>query len=248
MSLVLLQISNPSFAIASPWPMPEGQGQTITRTENFTARTFRQLTTSIYSEYGLTDRTTFIGKLAYATQEYGGQFPSTTQGLTAADISVQHLITRTDHSVFAGRITYAAETEMDRLLQAENTRFEPIRYGNAIEIAFLAGHSIHQDGSFFVTAETGFRYALADDADLINLSLTTGFKPSERWLLLAKSLNTVSLQNDSNGIDYDVFRLEPSLVFHRNDRTSYALGASYDLYGRNLQTGSSLYLSFWNRF
>lgn len=196
----------------------------------------------------MSDKTTLIGKLAYATQEYGGQFPSTTQGLTAADMSIQHLFRRTDHSVYAGRITYAAETEMDRLLQAENTRFEPITYGNAVELTFLAGRSIRKDGTLFVSAETGFRYAIADDADLINFSITTGFKPSDRWLFLAKSLNTVSLQNDSNGVDYDVFRLEQSLVFHRNERVSYALGASYDLNGRNLQTGSSVYLSVWNRF
>ncbi|WP_306251459.1 hypothetical protein [Parvularcula sp. IMCC14364] len=241
-------IANPMAAKASPWPMPEGEGQTITRTESFTSPTFRQLTTSMYTEYGLTPTATLTGKLAYATQEYGGQFPAATQGLTAAEISLQQQFKRTDRSVFSGQISYAAKTNMDRIQQSDNVRFAPITYGNAVEISILTGRSFNNEGTVFFTTQTGVRHALGDDADLVNFEFTAGIKPLARWMILAKSLNSISLQNDSGGVDYDIARLEPTIVYHRNDRASYAIGGSYDIYGRNLQTGNSIFFSIWNRF
>ncbi len=236
-------------AFASPWNIDKGEALVISTAENFSSDTFSQISSSAYLEYGLNDSVMVTGKLNYAGQNYGGSFPASASGFTAAEISVQHQLLRKQNTVISHRYTYAAPTKMSRKVQLEGVRYNDITYGNAAEASLLIGHSLNDKGTAFLGTEATYRQAFNGDANIIKGDFVAGFKPNRHWLLMVKSFNTISLGNaEGFKADYDLSRLEPSLTFRRKNGNAYTIGIIHDISGRNLETGSGMFVSFWNLY
>ncbi len=247
--VVLISFGLQPPAAASPWGKEKGEIFIASETRNFQSPEFLQSSTGLYVEFGATDKWMAGGKVEYANQQYGGAFPSIASGLSTVEFFAQREISRTDRNVAALKVTYAAPTKLQRQLVLPDIRYSDLTYGNAVEGALSFGHSFNETGSIFASAELGYRYSLGDDADQFRADFLAGMKPTKNWMLLLKSSHTLSLQNGAiNGIDYDVHRIEPSVIFSRPDKPSYGLSYSHDISGRHLSTGSAITFSIWNEF
>ena len=241
-----------SQSIASPWPQPEGGLLVISKTEGFQSdgsenRTFRQASTSTYIEFGLTRNLTAGANISYAGQWFSGDTPSAGSGFNTREVFLQRSLPSASDTVLAARLTYAAPARFTRQ-SARLGRTEETTDA-ALEAAFLAGRNFGPDLKRFVSLEAGYRPSLGADADFFRADVTLGYKPDEHWLLMVKSLNRMGVNGTTaSALDYDSFRLEPSLAFRRKSGRTYELGLSADLGGRNIEQGVGVFFSIWNRF
>lgn len=240
----------PSLACASPWNPGKGDTLVINRVETFHGdsgeASFEKIANQVWLEQGLTDRLMLGGNLILATQSNDGPFPASMTGLSTVEAWLQHQIHRSDRTVLAGRLLYAAETDITLHRPGGS---DTVGEDAAAEYAVLLGHSFDDRGTRFASAELGLRKSFGAEPDRLRSQLVLGQKYGRHWLLMLKSLNTVSLGNaGTSSAEYDVYRIEPVVAYTTDRDRTYELGIRHDISGRNIATGTAAFISLWSRF
>lgn len=246
-------------AAASPWVQAEKRLLLISRTDHFKAdlgqveidgvwleSNFERIDAQTYIEYGLTQNIMVGGKAIYGTSWLRrGHDIETANGFSELEAFGQLQIFRGIKSVGSARIGLSRPSNF-------SSGARPALQSDGIDIdaSFLYGRNL-TSGKFklFSTLEAGFRKRTGDAADQIRLHSTLGLEPGDRWLVLVESFSTTSLGNNENGgADFDIVKIQPSILWRLSPRFGFQLGATQEVTGRNIALGRSFFFGIWSRF
>lgn len=207
---------------------------------------FERIESNAYAEYGLTDRIMIGGKVFYGTSwlTRGAEVESAS-GISEIEGFAQYQVFRTGRH--AGSVKLAAGapgslTSGARAFQQGN--------GADIELSALYGRSLKfEPVKIFAAAEIGYRKRISDAADQVRFLTTVGFEPSERWVLLLDTYSVKSLGNGrESGADYDIVKIQPSLMWRASKRFAVEAGVTQEIAGRNIVLGRTYFIGLRTRF
>ena len=260
-SLVCASISVAAMATegrASPWSREDDQLFISSRTDYFIARSdapippstvlprFERVETHAYFEFGVTKRAMVGGKLIYGSSTYvDGFFASAGSGFSEIEVFAQRQIFRSERHALGVSLTAGAPIPLE-------TGVRPGLHsdGADLEARVLYGRDFFaKPFKVYATAEAGYRRRFGDAADQIRADVLLGIEPVKNLLLLTQVFSTVSLRNeDLEGADYDVVKVQPSLVWSFSRRWSLQAGVTHEAAGRNLLRGDAFFVGFWTVF
>lgn len=250
-------------ANASPWARPDGELLTISQTSYFSNRQsfqnednevvqqrFQRIASEIYLEYGATASLTVGAKAVYGTAWLTrGNEVETAAGFNEIGGFAQYQFLQSDRSAASIRLGAFAPSNLNNGVR-EGLQND----GVDADIAVLYGRNLSAPPfKTFASADIGYRKRFGDAADQIRIQTTLGAEPGQRWLILVQSFTELSLRNEtSGGADFDIVKLQPSLVRHLGDpetgRWSLQAGYTEELAGRKLALGRAVFVSLWRRF
>lgn len=97
----------------------------------------------------------------------------------------------------------------------------------------------------FFELEPGIRFKVGGLSPQLVLDVTTGFTLGQDWLLMVKGFHFSPLRSNLTADDFGRTDLQPSLVWHAGNITSFQVGATKRLSGKNVNNGFSTFLAVW---
>ncbi|WP_425409969.1 hypothetical protein [Hyphococcus sp.] len=244
---------------ASPWARPGGELLVISRGEYFRTELdsfetpqgvidsrFDRFESNTYVEFGLTENITLGGKALYGTTWFTrGPDVDTANGFSEIEAFAQYQFLR--NNTHAGSVRIAA-AKPARFQSGARTILQSDKFDT--ELAALYGRNlIRAPIKVFTAIETGYRKRWGDAADQIKSQATIGVEPSSRLLFLLEGFSTFSLRNErDNGADFDVVKVQPSIVFRFSSKWAVQAGVSEEIAGRNLELGRTYFIGVWSSF
>lgn len=242
-------------AQASPWTRIDGEMLVISRADYFHSDltsqdpqggSFRALNNDTYIEYGLTDDVMLGGKVVYGSSWLTNSYTTSTDtGFSEFEAYAQYQLLRNSRDAVSVKLSAGRPAAFHPGARAN------ISPGGAdIELTALYGRNIiRRPIKIFAAVEAGYRKRIGAPADRVKTQLTIGVEPSKRWVFLAEAFSTTSVRNKSvTGADYDLIKLQPSIVYRFNTRWAVQAGVSQDVSTRNLAPGRSYFFSLWSAF
>ncbi len=244
-----------SSAHASPWARFDGELLVISKADYFHADLisqdpaggdYRSLDNNTYLEFGLTENITIGGKAIYGTSWLSRPSETVTNsGFSEIEAFGQYQFLRT--------IKQAASVKLSAGKPAAfqpNARASLGAGGADIELAALYGRNlIFEPIKLFAAAEVGYRKRIGSAADIVRTQITIGAEPSDHWLFLLEGFSTLSLRNEGfAGADYDIVKIQPSIIYRPSRRWAIQAGVSQDVASRNLSRGRSFFIGLWSAF
>lgn len=246
-------------ARASPWTRSKNQFLFISRADYFSTDLkdisvdgalvdgeFERVETNNYIEYGLTDAITVGGKAFYGTNWLRrGSETETESGFSEIELFAQQQVYRDPRHAVAVKLTTAGPTAFTSGIRPdlENKDFD-------VEASALYGATIvYRPVRLFAAAEAGFRKRFGAPADQVRFLTTIGFEPSGRWVFMLDTFSIKSLENEApGGVDFDVFKVRPSVSWRASSRVAVQAGIEEELAGRNIVQGRTFFIGLWTRF
>jgi len=207
---------------------------------------FERIESNFYVEYGLTRKTTMGAKALYGTSwQTRGATTETASGFSEIEGFVQRQVFRTSAHVGAVKLMAARPSDF-----SSGVRSGLQSDGFDLEAQFGYGRTVKTEPfKVFITGAAGYRRRFGDAADQIRLNASIGVEPSKRFLFLIESFSTISVRNhDAFGADYDIVKIQPSIVWRISPRFSAQAGLSEEVAGRNLALGRTFFIGLWTRF
>ncbi|MEO1242754.1 MAG: hypothetical protein AAFX54_12670 [Pseudomonadota bacterium] len=259
LNAVLLSFILSGGAIASPWTRADNEFLVISRADYFKAdlqpvntpdgfvdSQFQRIESNTYAEFGVTDDVMIGAKAVYGTTWLTrGADTETATGFSEVEGFGQYQFLRSGRDAGSIRIAAAVPANFSSgvrpALQAD---------GVDIDISALYGRNIYDnDFKVFSSIEGGFRKRTGNAADHIRLQSTIGVEPDAQWLFLLETFATVSLRNEElDGADFDVVRIQPSILWRFSNRWGLQAGAAEEIAGRNIALGRTFFIGLWSRF
>lgn len=245
-------------AYASPWAREPGELFVISRMSYFSAdlatfdqpgadeRRFERLEGASYLEYGLTRRITLGAKIVYGSSWLtAGPQIQAANGFSDIDAFGQYEFRRTNRDAASVRLGVTRPSRF-----GAGARAALQSDGVDAELAALYGRTLIDRGvKVFATADVAYRKRFSDAADQLRPQLAIGVEPSRAWLLLAEAHGEFSLRNENNdGVDFDVVKIQPSIVWRATPYWGLQAGLSEEITGRNLDLGRTVFLGLWTWF
>ena len=248
-----------SAAFASPWTRADNELLIISRADYFKAdlgpvntsdgmvdSQFERFDSNTYVEFGLTDNIMLGAKAVYGTTWLRrGADIETATGFSEIEGFGQYQVFRSNIDAGSARVAFSRPSNFSSgarpALQSD---------GVDIDASILYGRNLADDGlKIFTTIEAGFRKRTGAAADQVRLQSTVGIEPSEKWLLLVETFATISLRNEqNNGADFDVVKVQPSVLWSYSKRWGIQIGATEEITGRNIALGRTFFIGLWSRF
>jgi hypothetical protein len=253
-------------AQAGAWTLAEGTGQAILTTSYYettdrfdahrdrvSGNRFEKVTLNPYLEYGLTNAVTLglSPEYEFLENHVGGGRTDQTNGFGDVETFARGRLWHDDWSVLSVQGMVRAPTGYNE------KRSPALGYDQVdLEGRLLYGLSGTVAGtSWYTDLEAGYRKRFGSPADEVRADLAFGWRPVSDWLLLAQSFNTLGLRNASssttaqtNGPDYDSFKLQLSAVYTLSERVSVQAGGWREIGGRNSGAGNGALLALWLTF
>jgi hypothetical protein len=203
---------------------------------------FSKYETSLYTEYGVTDRLTLVLQLAgqRVSQDNNG-VTDTASGLAASRLGLQYRFWDSGRWVAAAQIAGIVPGG------GENVADRPLGDGaNGIELRALLGRSVSQNG--FIDAQVGHAWRSENYPSESRFDITVGWRISERYSVMLQSFLTRG--------DADRLRNNRSFIQHklqigagRQFGTGEVMLSGFTtVYGRNSIAESGIAVSWWRRF
>ena len=236
-------------ACASPWPRPPGETFIETRGEYFRTAVpdgvYRRLDSQIYVEHGAGERVLIGGKAIYGDSRLSaGAAAPGDDGFTELEAFVQYTALRRGRTVVSVRGAVIRPAEA-----AAGARPELVADGVDIDLRALVGRSLDAGAiKAFAALEGGYRKRTGLGADQFRADATIGVEPFADWLVMVEALSTVSLGGGDRGPDFDVVRIQPSLVWRVTSSLSLRAGAGFETAARNIAPGRSVFIGLWSTF
>ncbi len=244
-------------ASASPWGREPGRLFLSTRADYFLARAeaddpmatgpirFERYETNNYAELGVGWKTTIGAKAVYGSSTFFDGFSAfSASGFSEIEAFAQREILRSSSHVLALRLAGAAPVRF-----STGVRPDSASDGADIEARIVYGRNLMaRPIKMFATGEVGYRRRFGSGADQIRADFLVGVEPSRRILALVDLFSTVSIGAATGGADYDVIKVQPSLVWRTTKRWSLQAGVTHEAWGRNLLLGDTYFLSLWTQF
>lgn len=210
------------------------------------AARFERFDSDTYTEYGLSRAVTLGGKAVYATSTYfDGTTTGSASGFSEFEGFLQVEARRGGRGALAFRLTAASPSSFD-----SGGRPGLVSDGADLEARVLYGRNLALSPvKIFASVETGYRRRLGAAADQIRADALIGVEPTHRLLLLVELFSSTSLRNESpGGADYDVAKIQPSIVWRLSRRYSLQAGLIHEAAGRNLMLGNAYFVGLWSAF
>ena len=260
--LGLLNLLLAQDVLASPWPRTQYSFFTATGTEFFTADgdfifdvpplidsqtdRFQRIQTNTYIEFGLTDRWLISFKANYAlTTVTSPNSVVTSNGFTAIEGLIQRTIWQSPNNFFSVALSAGQDN-------AFSGGVRPGLQSDGIdgEVRVLYGRNFSNTPfSAFATAELAYRRRFGSAADQIRADFKLGAQPHPRVLVLADFFTILSARNeDIGGADFDVIKIQPSVAVRTLGNWRVQTGVNFEVAGRNLDRGNSVFVSLWSSF
>ena len=218
----------------APTPAPDATGPVR----------LRKTETDLYGEAGLGDGFTAGGKVVYGSFDYFDGYEATaSSGFTEAEAFLQKTVLETPSQALAVRIAGGAETRRRFAGRPEAGG------GGVAEIGALYGRTLASAPvNVFVTAEAAYRHRFESSGDQIRGDAMLGVGRG-RLLLLVGARTTTSIGAARAGSpDYDVVKLESSVVWRVARRMSLQAGFLHEAAGAGVLRGDQIFAGFWTRF
>lgn len=242
---------------ASPWARTDGEILIISRAEYFSTDLtpanvgepigqFQRLESNNYFEYGLTESVTIGGKAIYGTTWLNNAAVSQSQsGFSELEGFGQYQILRSNKHAVSIRVAAATPVQLQ-----SGARTSLMGKGVDLDFSALYGRDLlFKPVKIFTAAELGYRKNIGENADQIRTQITFGIEPHRRVLVLVEAFGTMSMQNhQKDGADFDIVKLQPSLVIKATERWSIQAGLNREVAGRNLELGRTFFIGLWSRF
>ena len=197
---------------------------------------------AFYGEYGLNERFTLIGRMAWQNvRRRSGLDQDSASGLAASEIGIRGRLWHDEARTFGVQATALIPG------QGENVSNRPLGAGGqAAELRLLAGQA--WGNAVFIDSQLAYRWRDGVDLNEARLDLTLGWRPDAHWLLLAQTFSVFSVQPGRPGSpDFDQHKLQ--LSFGREfGGVEYHLGGFITPAGRNSIEERAIFLSTWRRF
>ncbi|MGE0407736.1 MAG: hypothetical protein AB7P23_00585 [Amphiplicatus sp.] len=236
-------------ADASPWSREPGRLFISTQTDFFLAKSsdvsLERYDNRAYFEYGLARGTMIGAKLSHSASTFGSEEESTfSSGFSEIEGFAQHEILRGERDVLSLRLAGGAPAK------GSAGRADRAGHDVDLELRALYGRTLAlRPLKIFAAVETGYRRRFGNDADEIRSDFLLGAEPARRTLVLLEVFSTLSLRNEKlNGADYDVMKIQPSIIWRASRHWSLQAGAVHELAGRNLLLGNAVFFGFWALF
>lgn len=197
---------------------------------------------ALYAEYGLNERWTLVGRLAWQTvRRRTGPDRDEAEGLAASEIGLRRMVWQGSRQIASAQIVALIPG------QGENVSNRPLGAGgHAADLRALWGRSIGQSG--FVESQLAWRWREDPDLDETRLDLTAGWRPRPRWQVMAQTFSVWSVEPGRPGApDFDQHRVQLS-IGRQIGRAEYHLGAYVTPFGRNVIIERAAFVSVWRRF
>jgi hypothetical protein len=267
MLVFVLALARP--AVAGPWSPERGHGQVIvtfasySTRESFTQESdrssfgfdgkFRKAEINPYFELGLTDRLTFIGNTFVISSEFSNAFGSQeNSGLGDSSIGLRYRFTDTNRPVIV------AAQGMVKLPTASGGQPNLGNDQVDLDARLVLGGSLGKSSRPpFWTVEGGYRYRAEGPADELRLEATIGAYLHSHVMILGQVMGTKGLKNNDQVLagldptlspDYDLTRVQGSLVFTVATRSRIQAGGFAHAAGRNTGAGGGFLVAFWQSF
>ena len=242
-------------ASAGAWTRPAGSGLTITSASHHafdlsnSDAAFSKIETSIFTEYGLTDRLTLVGRVARETRfrrsvsqvskagaTYSLSFNTVSQGWGELEAGMRLNALEYGDWVLSSQISAVRfPGDPDDALNAV-----PIWGADA---RLLLGRSL--GARMFAEAQLAHRSRFDNAGGEHRMDLTFGLRPSERWLVMAQ---TYSAWGERYAQPYESHRLHISVTAPVADRLSLQLGATNSFYNDGLSPERAYVIALWREF
>lgn len=210
-------------------------GSSVTKTEY-----------SFYGEYGLTDRITLIGRMAFQSLEEtrsSGEDEALANALFAiggTEAALRLRLASHERWMLSGQVLTTFRTGGENRI---NARFGT--GGGDVELRALLGRSIGEDG--FADIQIARRDRADRSAAEWRMDVTFGTAITDRWRIMAQ---TFSLQAEArpDAAGYDGHRAQLSVIYDMPSGFSVSLSALGTLSARNLAEERAALFSLWRRF
>lgn len=240
-------------AHANAWTRPKGEMLFISAAsihgldgrDDFSDLYRVKLESSIYAEFGLTDKVTLVGRAAWQSMtgfDQSGRSVSTQSGLGGLQAGVRYRLAQ------AGRWSMAAETQVGLPGSGEN--WNNARFGQGggdIDIRLALGRSIGE--AAFVTASSGWRGTPDGRPDEIRLDVASGFTVQERAKVMVQTYSVWSTGDGAtNQSGYSGHRVQGSILFEINPRLQLQLSGLTTMVEDNMSRERALFFGIWRSF
>lgn len=195
-----------------------------------------------YAEYGLTDRVTLVGRIAWqdvALVEAG--IPDSAQGFAASEAGARLLIWRSEPAVLS--------VQLSGILPGggENIADRPLGDGGlGAEVRVLAGMAAGD--AVFLEAQPAYRWRDDGYLDEARLDLTAGWRPRADMTVMVQSFSTWSVSDPSTGQrHFSQHKVQAS--FGISTRFGeFHVGGWFTPSGRNAIDERAVFAAVWQRF
>ena len=248
-----LLVMLPVNAGAGAWLQAEDQGEVMLTSGYYFAHNFfdnkgdrgdmplySKYETSPYAEYGLTEDITIGGGLALKRtgdddiNEYGAD----------------------DFSVFVRSYLYKGSIyEGDSfVISAQPGLYLPVKLKGEINqqsglspsMKFNFGYAYDD---YFAEFILGYEYWEGIDSDRITTQSTIAYDFAEDFTYMAQLFTTnIMSDNYSHNGNYDLTKIQSSLLWRYDENITHQLGLSYDVSGKNTGAGYGFLYSVWYKF
>lgn len=249
LAVMLATVTSPAEAGAWPQKKREGLlltgfswhwlnapgGSSVTKTEY-----------SFYGEYGLTDRITLIGRMAFQSLEEtrpSGEDEALANALFAiggTEAAVRMRLASHERWMLSGQVLTTFRSGGENRI---NARFGT--GGGDVEFRALLGRSIGEDG--FADIQIARRDRAGRSGEEWRIDVTAGTAVTDRWRVMAQTFSLYAeARPDAAG--YDGHRAQLSVIYDMPSGFSVSLAALGTLSARNLAEERAALLSIWRRF
>ena len=203
---------------------------------------YGKYSTNPYMEYGVTNDMTIGGGMSLVL----AHDPNTgKQQYNADDLG---LFVRThlyDGSIFGyqGLVTSA---EWGFYLPVKSEGEINQQSGLSPNVKFNIGYS---DKDYFASYGLGYEYWPGEESDRINTSAIFGYNLSDDFTYMLQTFTT-NIINENFAIsgNYNLAKLESSILWKYDEVITHQMGISYDLFGKNTGAGYGFLYSVWYKF
>jgi len=247
-----------ALAHAGAWPTAAGQGQVISTTLFDNAKTaydddgnltqqvsFNKSEASVYWEHGLTEKTTLVLQSSFQDIQFtAGVDVVNFSGIGESYIGLRRVFWRNGEWVVSAQagVIFAGSGEAisDADLGIGKTHYES---------RFLLGRSFKlakKDG--FVDIQAAYRYRPGNLPDEQRVDATLGWRPQEKFQILAQGFYTGSEEQFEISRPNTRLKLQGSVIYTHNPKTSYQIGLYQTVAGRNIVKETAFFISAWKKY
>lgn len=257
--VLCLPVLMASPAEAGAWTRPAGKGLIISsashhqfdlQAEGFGYSKFES---SVYLEYGLTDRFTLQGRLAQETRFHQSRVTLDKGGSVVhlSVNSVSHALGESEIGIrtrlaMASGWTVSAQTSLVRFSLTPNPLLErEAQWGS--DGRLMIGRALGERA--FADLQFGHRGLWSGGQGETRLDLTLGLRPVEAWLFLAQSYSAWGRTEWSAYTrSYESHRVHLSVIAPLNEGLSFQVGAIRSAHSDSLAPETAYMVSLWREF
>ena len=269
-ALVFLNLVTLPLLHAGAWAPPGAHGQVILTTSLYRTGSqfdqpgnvtsfgyggdYRQFITSAYIECKVGGRNTLIVNAPVELLEFKNNYGKQTDaGMGDIEIAWKRQFNST-------KSLWAISGQLLTMFPAYSANENPApgNHQEDIEGRFMVGHGSPVGGShFFWDAEAAYRYRAGPPADQFRSDVTVGIEFPHGLMVMGQAFATKGMrngspitpnQNPNAQSDYDLYKVQPSLVLSLSHGTRLQAGWNDAFVGRNTGNGQTVLLGIWKTF